>query len=298
MWPSDSLPQRGNTNWKTFYASNSDWQTYSKPSGATMIYVFIQASGGGGSRVSDGIVSIGGGGGGAGGVTKLLIPAALLPDTIYVLPGKGGLGATTANTLGVAGGISYLSLEPTTNAADLIIRQDGGRPGTTVGAAGQLGTTASNTQSTFSFLGLRFSFTGQAGTGGSASTNGSVNIITTGNQNPLTTGGTGGGNGTAKGGNISAGGLFPSLTQPTGTGLNGLDGVRKGLIIGPGDKTNPMFFSGGCGGNGVTTAITAGKGGDASYGGGGGGGGSGTNAGSISGDGGNGGDGFIIIGTL
>lgn len=302
MWPNDSLPQRGNTNWKFFYASGNDWQVYTKPPGVSMLYILIIAAGGGGSRTVDGNVTSAGGGGGSGGMTRLLIPAAFLPDTIYVRPGLGGLGATAANTQGTAGGTSYVSIAPTTASSNTIISQGGALLGASPVSAGGGGLASSVAISTFATLGIFNSVAGQNGTAGANSANGSATGLTAGVSGSITSGGTGGGNGTGFGGNITsfaAGGFVPTMTQSArGSGGGGFDGFQRGLIIGAGLKSTPLFFTGGCGGNGVSTAVTAGRGGDAGYGGGGGGGGGGTNAGSVSGDGGNGGDGLIIIGSL
>lgn len=306
MWPGDALPQRGVTNWQVFYATrtagagaNTDWQAYMKPPGASMIYILMLAAGAGGSRVANGSVTQGGGGGGSGGMSRMLIPAALLPDIIYVRPGRGGLGATTNNDLGAAGSASYVSIAPLATSSSVIFSQAGAAQAANTQAAGPAGAIGAIADNAFSSLGLWFSIAGQAGTAGSSTANANASSVTAGASGIITSGGSGGGCGSGKGGNISGGGFFPTLNQSAGAnGAAGFHGFQKGLAIGPGLKSFPLIFTGACGGNGVTTAATAGKGGDASYGGGGGGGGSGTNAGSNSGDGGNGGDALVIIGAL
>ena len=302
MWPGDALPQRGATNWQVFYATrpaatgaNTDWQTYMKPPGASMIYILMLAAGAGGSRVANGNVTQGGGGGGSGGMSRMLIPATLLPDIIYVRPGRGGPGATTASTTGSSGGDSFVSIAPTALTTNYIVRQNGATGPANIQAAGPAGPIGVTGDAPFSSLGLWYSVAGQIGSGGATGANGNGNNFTVGSQGVITTGGTGGGNGTGTGGTMTGAGFFPTLSTGT-TGAKA--GFQRGAIISPGLKSFPLIFSGGTGGAGVTTAIAAGNGADASYGGGGGGGGSGTNAGSISGNGGNGGDGLIIIGTL
>lgn len=300
MWPGDALPQRGDTNWKIFYASGTDWQTYMKPPGASMIYIFMLAAGAGGSRVANGSVTNGGGGGGSGGTSRILLPAALLPDIIYVRPGLGGLGATTANTVGGAGATSYVGVSPTVLQQSNILQQGGAAAPANTQAAGAAGTVANIVNSAYSSFGVYFSTAGQAGGAGASAANGNGSSVTPLLSGTITSGGGGGGNGTGTGGSISssAEGFVPVLTTDTSVANGARDGFQRGAIIAPGLKTFPMFFTGGTGGIGVTTAITAGNGGNASYGGGGGGGGGGTNAGSISGNGGNGGDALIIIGAL
>jgi hypothetical protein len=296
MWPGDALPQRGNTKFQTFYASGTDWQAWQKPAGCSMVYIMMLAAGAGGSRVDNGIRSGAGNGGGSGGVSRMLIPAAFLPDTIYVQPGKGGLGATTANTIGGAGATSYVGIAPSTAAANLIFSQAGAAQAGDVRTASPAGVIGAIADATFSSLGLWFSVAGQAGAAGAGTTNGNGGSITPGSGGIITSGGCGGSNGSGSGGGINpATGFFPALITGT-TGAK--DGFQRSAIISPGLKSFPLIFTGGTGGAGVTTAIASGNGGNASYGGGGGGGGSGTNAGSTSGNGGDGGDGFIIIGTL
>jgi hypothetical protein len=95
----------------TFYATGN-WQTWEKPRNAKMIQIFCLGGGGGGASVFTTTNSNGGGGGASGGIVRGLIPAFLLPDTIYILVGKGGLGPSVLATNGGTGGISYVSLQP------------------------------------------------------------------------------------------------------------------------------------------------------------------------------------------
>jgi hypothetical protein len=99
-------------NSKIFYAQGSTaWQTWQKPRGAKFIQVFcLGAGGGGGGGRSSAAGGAGGAGGGSGGIVRALIPAFLLPDTLYIQVGTGGTagqsGATGAG--GAVGGISYI----------------------------------------------------------------------------------------------------------------------------------------------------------------------------------------------
>jgi hypothetical protein len=300
MFPINAIPVSGTTKFQTFYASGTDWQAWQKPAGCSMVYIFMLASGGGGGRPNNGATTVGGGGGGSGGASRMLIPAILLPDTIWVQPGAGGLGATTANTAGANGSASYVGVQPNTTQANIIFTQAGGGGGaaaTTGGAAGGVGV---NTGGPFGSLGLWYSIAGQGGNTGASALNGSAN-----NTNTvfaagiITVGGTGGGNGAGNGGTIVNGSAFfpQNINGGTGTtGGAGREGLQRGALIQQGLKNYPLFFTGGTGGGGHSTG-TAGKGGDAAYGGGGGGGGGCSGAGT-SGNGGNGGGGFIIIGTF
>jgi hypothetical protein len=72
--------------------------------------------------VTTGATSNGGNGGGSGGIVRGIIPAFLLPDTIYVLVGKGGAGATASNAAGGAAGRSYIGLQPSTSEQTLICK--------------------------------------------------------------------------------------------------------------------------------------------------------------------------------
>lgn len=305
MWPGDALPQHGNTNWQVFYATRSrgepstaGFQTYMKPPGASMIYILMIAAGAGGSRVADGNVTTAGGGGGSGGMSRMLIPAGLLPDIIYVSVGRGGLGATTANTIGAAGADSFVLMSRENNSSSVILRQNGAAQAASTQAAGPGGVIGDPTSnSVFASLGLWFSIAGQAGTAGSATANAAATDITPGGSGIITTGGGGGANGTGGTGDITASGFFPAISSNFFAGRIG-HGFQKGAIISPGLKSFPLIFTGGGGGYGLFVSGNCANGGAAGYGGGGGGGGSGTNAGSISGNGGNGGDGLIIIGSL
>lgn len=287
--------------------SISSWQTWQKPNGCSFVYMLIIASGGGGGRPTSGATTTAGGGGGSGGHTRVMIPAMFLPETLYVWPGSGGLGATTVTTAGAQGQPCVISCEPqlsasnvaaTSTTANYVLYQVGGSGGaasTTAGAAGVIGLI---TNQQIASSGLWFSVAGQAGSAGASATNGSGGAVPSGhNVGVITTGGSGGGNGTGSGGALTTNtGPLRQTIAGSATGVVGKPGIglnsRIEQLISRGD---PIYFSGGSGGGGISTAAVAPAGGDAGYGGGGGGGGSGTLAGSTSGNGGNGGDGLIII---
>ena len=84
----------------TLYATGN-WQTWNKPRGAKMIEIFCLGGGAGGAVAAISIGgAAGGSGSGSGGIVRGLIPAFLLPDTLYILVGKGGIGSSTSNTAG------------------------------------------------------------------------------------------------------------------------------------------------------------------------------------------------------
>jgi hypothetical protein len=108
------IPSQQQLNY-TFYANSGSWQTFVKPRNAKMIEIFCLGGGGGGARTTNAAGnSGGGGGGGSAGIVRGIIPAFLLPDTLYILVGKGGAGGTTSGGNGTAGGISYVSLSNST----------------------------------------------------------------------------------------------------------------------------------------------------------------------------------------
>ena len=303
MW-NDALPRNGITNWKTYYAvqgtdTATGWQTWMKPAGCSWIYILMLAAGGGGGKSSDGTLTVAAGGGGSGGHTRMLIPAFVVPDILYVRPGAGGLGSTTA-AQGAAGVTSYVAMQPNTTAANLVVSQAAGQGG--FGVAGSTGGTAGVggiTTPPIISLGLFTTVSGATGGAGATATNGTGSGITVTNT-VVTTSGAGGGNGTGAGGNIINALVFPTIPGGVSTGgiKSGGNGFQLGAVWTPGLKSFPMIWSGGAGGAGRDTNGTAGDGGNASYGGGGGGGGSGATAGTVAGNGGNGGDAIIFIGAF
>ena len=303
MW-NDALPRQGITNWQTFYAAQSvttanSWQSWTKPAGCSWIYIYCQASGGGGGRPPDGD-GAGAGGGGSGGTTRMLLPAFTVPDILYVRPGEGGFGATTANTAGSTGISSFVSTAPSTASANILVSHVGGGGGAAVTTAGLAGGSASQGMPTLG-VSLFNTIVGVAGSNGGSNGVDGVDITQT--ASSLTTGGTGGGGTGNRGGNIINGFVYPTITSSSGQ--DGRNGFQLGTILDPGLKSFPMIFSGGTGGAGGdgTGGGNRYNGGKGSYGGGGGGGGAGVSTGAgptprAAGNGGDGGDGFILIGAF
>lgn len=286
-----------------FFTGSGNWQSFEKPANAKFVYVFVigGGSGGGGGRTVAANSSPGGGGGASSGITVGIYHAFLLPNTIYVQVGGGGLGGA-ANTAGSAGEISYVSLRPDTVSNNILLQSSAAAPAGGGGAFSTTGVGAGGTAATAwdystvlnGELGIITTSAGQNGTSGTG-TGGTVNNITP--INPVT-GGAGGGavSGAAttyNGGNILGTSYLPQISagvmNAADQTINGRSGVKYIET-----RKNPMFFLGGAGGGSASTVGRAGgNGGNGSYGSGGGGG-AGTYNGT-GGSGGKGGDGLIMI---
>ena len=321
MWP-NPFAQSTVVDTKIFYArrdtgtssnngttSLSSWQTWQKPNGCSFVYMLMISPGGGGGRTADGATSVGAGGGGGGGQTRLLIPSFFLPETLYVWPGAGGLGATTAGGTGGQGQPSVVACEPFTSVSNVAasstvgsyvlyqVGASGGTASTTQGAGALIGLT---TDQSIASSGFWASVGGPTGGAGTNVTNGNATGITPYNQLVITTGGGGGGNGTGTGGGFTMAGtpfrqnvLGGTAGTSPGPGQSGFfcNSKVEHLIA----RGFPLIFLGGTGGGGSSvTNLDGGRGGNGAYGCGGGGGGGKTATG-LGGNGGDGGDGLIII---
>lgn len=278
------IPSQQQQNF-TFYSLGAGvWQTWNKPRNAKMIEIFCLGGGAGGSIATVGTGGRNGGnGGGAGGIVRGIIPAFLLPDTLYILVGKGGVGSTTNNTAGGVGGISYIGLQPSINEQTLICKSSTTAPNNTATGA----TISTVALSAFGNLGL---FTAIAGVGANTGTSGAGASQAALGTSLVTGGAAGGGKGVGtffSGGNItSASAILTS--QVNGGVANAQDGDSGyGTLI-------PFCGTGGAGGAGRQGDLGAGgRGGNGFYGCGGGGNGGGQ---TVTGTkGGNGGDGLVII---
>jgi hypothetical protein len=275
----------------TFYAisGSNSWQTWQKPRNAKMIEVFCLGGGAGGGRGNNN--SLGGqagGGAGSGAITRGIVPAFLLPDTLYIQVGKGGTGAILSNTSGNNGGVSYVGLQPSTSEQVLVCKSGGTSTGgsNVNGAAGAGAAQAVVTLSAFGNLGLFTSIGGVIGTTGGLGVTPTAGANAQALGTSLVTGGAGGGGKTsttfAIGGSIISASVILT-TQVNGGIIDGQNGTSGyGLV-------QPFCGTGGAGGAGSVTV--GGNGGNGWYGCGGGGGGGGV----TSGNGGNGGDGLVII---
>ena len=270
------IPSQQQQNY-TFYATGN-WQTWNKPRNAKFIEIFCLGGGAGGgmASVTTGATS-NGNGGGSGGIVRGLIPAFLLPDTIYILVGKGGAGATVSNTGGGAAGISYVALQPSTSEQTLICKSS-----TAAATSNTAATISVVALSAFGNLGL---FTAIAGVAGSVS-----GLSQTALASNLTTGGASGGSKSSAAFNVG-GNINPATAILTSTVLGGQSSGQNG-DNGYGTLI-PFCGTGGAAGAGRqgTTGV-GGAGGNGYYGCGGGGAGGGSALGTKGGDG---GDGLVII---
>lgn len=282
--------------------STTQWHTWMKPRGVSMVSILcIGGGGGGGGGAVPSNAGGGGGGGGSSSQTSVLIQAQLLPDSLYVQVGAGGAGGVTGVTAATNGALSYVSVDYTTTGANNIVCVSGTvaasagsvATATNGGGNGSGGTVATISIMPLGGLGIYNFVAGQAGTAGGGVTSGAAapNITL-----PLTglscMGGTGGGGTTGvvlnPGGAITSVGstLFGDSIPINASG--GQSGSGSYNIRG----TSGIFFTYSGMGSGGNTKSNAGlAGGNGLYGSGGGGGGSG----SPGGTGGRGGNGIVII---
>ena len=284
------------------------WVTWEKPAGITMISIICIGGGaGGGSGFPSASTSArgGGGGGSSGNFTTVQIAANLLPDILYVQPGAGGPGgasSTTAAFTGNNGGLSCVSIAPSSALIYVVCLAFGGTAGSTAASATVFGS-AGNGNPAFTIanggllagLGRFSALSASPGTSGGNVASGNASGLTYPTTGLLLTGGAGGGGNFSAGGSISAPAsqsavlnLFPSI--PSGTAGNpGTDGGHGH------ERVAPLMSTGGAGGGANSGAVGAGgRGGNGGFGSGGGGGGAGGSTGG-GGAGGNGGPGLVLI---
>jgi Repeat of unknown function (DUF5907) len=273
-------------------AGSQSTYTWTKPTGAKTVDVFMLSGGGGGGsgrRGAAGSARVGGGGGSAGGwLAAPGITEAMLGATVAVKVGKGGTGGaavtandTSGNNGGGGGASTFGSLGHSAMAGNFAA---GGGSGSGGGGGGAPAVTAGFGNAAFSLL---------AGGSASATGGGGGTGTSDGNREYNPSGGGGGGGVTAadspsSGGHAFSGNVLGAV-QVNGGGVstNGGTGVRC---------PQHYFATGGSGGGGSITTTGGSGGAGGTYGGGGGGGGASLN-GNNSGAGGVGGDGIVIIVT-
>lgn len=307
------LPPYGRCDRKMFWQSGganattaNRWNTWYKPQGCSMVYMWGCSGGGGGgggftrASTADGA---GGGGGGAAGVVRLLMAAIHVPDILYVQAGWGGLGVGSGGGTAGSGGISYVSAGPypagslanLTTDNNLYLMSNAVGPtgggtgtGTTAGAAGAAGTIAVIGSQNRGGYAMSWDATvGLVGFIGGAITDGAGAAATNALSDGVPFSGGAGGSGSTganvAGGAVSSAGICPQLNGGNTAGLpNGCAGY---------ELFNPFMFSTGGSGGAAIDAGAGGHGGRGGFGSGGGGGGAGTTGGT----GGNGGSGLVII---
>ena len=256
------------------FTSNDTW---TKPSGAKVVEVYLFGAGGGGGsgrRDATQAVADGGGGGGGGGFTYKKFQADALGTSETVVVGTGGTGGAAKTTdgdgnIGSVGGDS-------TFGTNLLVAKGGGAGGAGVSGAATGGAGGVITQGDVTIVG------GVGGAGGD-STDGSQGIDST---NVISARGGGGGagfDGANPESNGGAGGGFITYYVKTGgTAGVGATATLVGGNGGAGSATSPNLLIGGVGGGGGgahgindSSGVNGGSGGAGGTPGGGGGGGSG-----------------------
>jgi hypothetical protein len=278
--------------------TNTQWRTWTKPYGRSMLNILCIGGGGGGGggfTAAAGNARGGGGGGGSSGQTRVLVPLHLLPDVLYIQVGVGGAGVGSGGGTAPSGVLSYVAIAPNTTATNVLAVSGnaaaaGGGTGTgaAVGAAGVAGTIATIANMPLAGLGHHWFIAGQIGAAGGAvagAIGGPAVFPTT---SVLTMGGAGGAGTTSA---DFAGGIITAITssflseaRPQGAAAGSNPG-SSGFLL-----TRPFFSYCGLGGS----ASNSGVGGAGGYGGpgsGGGGGGGGTTGGV----GGTGGAGIVVM---
>jgi hypothetical protein len=305
MLPFNNLPDNAKVDWFMQPTATTEVHTWTKPVGCNFVYmVAVGAGGGGGAGAAGATGSARGGGasGASGCITKLLVPAFLIPDSLFINVGIGGAGGTPPGGVGVGGagsggGSTYISAYRISSATEYLLFASGGggsNGGQNTGGTSPAGAPSSSI--TNNILGTIGAWRGESGLAG-ATGGGAAN----GNGQPsafsfnLTGGASGGGTTNANfvGGSItSAFGQVSAITIVAGgaavaSATRGQNDGADGFFI------PKRFASYGGGGGGASTLGVGGNGGKGGPGCGGGGGGGGITG--NSGAGGRGGDGFVIM---
>ncbi len=274
----------------------ADWRVWNKPRGANMIYFFVLGAGGGGGggfTSASGTARGGGGGGNSGTISKMIIPAFMVPDMLYIRTGVAGIGGLPS-AAGGTGGISYVCLAPVTNnqgniylISGDITTLGGGRAGsaTAGGAGGTVSPVPVATDGPYITSGTWQGILSQVG-GIGGDDSGAVGTTIAALTGLFVSSGAGGAGVSATntdfaGGAITGSGLVPTIAGGLAGGGHGAGGITL---------MKPFVSTGGAGGGSFGLG-TGGNGGHAGVGSGGGGGGGGVTGGS----GGNGGPGLITI---
>lgn len=260
------------------------WRVWTKPRGVSMVSMILIGSGGGGgggAGAASGSTATGAAPGAGAPMAKMLYPAWMLPDKLYVLSVSGG-GGGSAGVNGASGGASLVSVYPNTVTDNFIIStNNGGRGGLASGTsqtalAGASATTAPLGQMAATQLFVAGTATGAGSTGATSSVTPVV----------ICPGSGGGGKTTGAGG---AGAGYSAVADtllnavPGGTAETGAD-ASSGFI-------RAGIHYGGCGGGGNNLGVGGRGGNGVAWGAGGGGGGGGLTGGR----GGDGGPGLVII---
>ena len=260
------------------------WRVWTKPRGVSMVSILAIGSGGGGGGGGvggSGNTASGGAPGAGAPMAKMLFPAWMLPDKLYVLSLSGGAGGISNNN-GSNGAASHVYVYPNATTNNLIIStNNGGRGGLASGTSqtallGASAFTAPLGQMAATQLFVAGTATGAGSTGATSSVTPVV----------ICPGGGGGGKTSGAGG---AGAGYSAVADtllnavPGGTAQTGED-ASSGFI-------HAGIHYGGCGGGGNNLGVGGRGGNGVAWGAGGGGGGGGLTGGR----GGDGGPGLVII---
>ncbi len=263
------FPTPQGANYQEFYGGGTvlDWV---KPRGASMVRMLLIGAGGGGCGGS-GVNGFTGGGSGA--VTQWIGPAIFIPDVLRVSIGAGGDGGAAPSGSGSNGVATSIIFQQKDGTGYTLLTANAGNGGTTTGGSGAGGTASSN--NFFGAAGIFKSIAGQTGVGQATSITASTTTFLS--------GGAGGSNQSAAGGNVACNYGYPTINGGSLLGGKGGDGFFL---------TQPVMIGTGGAGGGGNTAGTGGAGGRGGIGCGGGSGGAGSAGG---GAGGRGGDGAVFI---
>lgn len=288
-----NLPDNAKIDWFMQPTATNEVHTWTKPVGCNFVYMIAVGGGGAGGNGGSGAAGTargGGGGGASAAINTLLVPAFLIPDTLFIKVGRGGSRLTL--TLGTPTIISAYRIS--SNTEYFLNASQGGQGGN--GAAGGTGGAgaAANSILTNSTLATIGKWQGVTATSG-----GSPGIISgaSGNDNVLNffnNGGGGGGSTTS--GNFSGGNIISTYNQTASRTVIQGGAAVAGATAGQNDGGSGFFIPkrfasfGGAGGGASNTGV-GGNGGNGGPGCGGG----GAGAGVTGGIGGSGGDGFAVI---
>lgn len=283
--------------------TDGPWHTWTKPRGLTMAHFFLLGGGGGGGKGLAGVAASargGGGGGGSGGQSSILIPLEFVPDRLFLMVGKGGVGGADPAVAQTAGSITQVNFHPENTLTNTMAQAFGGGAaanGTGAGnAAGGTAGSAATISNNMPMMGWGHAgllLGGQAGsTGGSPTSAGTAIALPV--TGLLCMGGTGGAGSTSSdfaGGTITTvANSFLSQYAPAAAAAG-----PNNHGSGPIQLWKPFFSYSGMGGGSSNAVDPSGRGGNGAYGSGGGGGAGGIGEGGLNSPGGQGGSGIIII---
>ena len=293
MLPFNNLPDNSKVDWFMQPTATNEVHTWTKPVGCNFVYIVAAGGGGYGGNGFTRAAGVAGGGGGGGGSSQLitmLVPAFLLPDTLFIKVGTGGKNATSTSAFP-----TIISAYRVTSATEYYLASGNGLNGsngtTSAGGTGSGATIPAITNQTLGTIGK---WQGVSSLGGSA---GGISSGSNGNGiifNYFLTGGCGGASTTS--GDYAGGSVVSSFNQPSALTVVSGGAIVANATAGQNDGGDGYFIPkrfasyGGAGGGASNNGV-GGRGGKGGPGSGGGGGGAGTTGGA----GGDGGDGFAVI---